>query len=169
MYCILLLHVDMINEWIFCIEEGLGPKCLWKNKGSKNNFYSTPWGILQKSYMDNICIDTFFFQYTIENILKHHDIFLKLILYHKSTQNVCWLSPFVYFCVDCLPSFTSVLIVSLCLLVQDYNNILMDLSDLQREDRERRQRVVANIPVRFSRVYIYIVWKYFISVWSNFN
>ncbi|XP_060075667.1 centrosomal protein of 295 kDa-like [Ylistrum balloti] len=32
------------------------------------------------------------------------------------------------------------------LLSHDYNNILMDLSDLQRADRERRQRVVANIP-----------------------
>ncbi|XP_069104685.1 serine-rich adhesin for platelets-like isoform X2 [Argopecten irradians] len=32
------------------------------------------------------------------------------------------------------------------LLSHDYNNILMDLSDLQRADRERRQKVVANIP-----------------------
>ncbi|XP_021355070.1 centrosomal protein of 295 kDa-like isoform X2 [Mizuhopecten yessoensis] len=32
------------------------------------------------------------------------------------------------------------------LLSHDYNNILADLSDLQRTDRERRQRVVANIP-----------------------
>ena len=33
------------------------------------------------------------------------------------------------------------------LFLQDYNNILHDLSDLQRADRERRLRVVHNIPV----------------------
>jgi hypothetical protein len=32
---------------------------------------------------------------------------------------------------------------------QDYDKMLMDLSDLQRADRERRLNIVANIPVSF--------------------
>ena len=37
-------------------------------------------------------------------------------------------------------------------MLQDYDDLLHDLSGLQREDREKRQKVVAKIPVaqRFS-------------------
>ena len=45
--------------------------------------------------------------------------------------------------------FNCIFIQNSCIIwiLQDYNQILHDLSDLQRADRDRRQKIVANIPV----------------------
>ena len=41
-------------------------------------------------------------------------------------------------------------LLHVCNSLQDYEHLLHDLSDLQREDREHRQHVVAKIPVSTS-------------------
>ena len=49
---------------------------------------------------------------------------------------------------------------------QDYDKMLMDLSDLQRADRERRLNIVANIPVSFICRLCYLITYFRLVHWN---
>lgn len=49
---------------------------------------------------------------------------------------------------------------------QDYDKMLMDLSDLQRADRERRLNIVANIPVSFICQLCYLITYFRLVHWN---